>query len=1083
MRRRRRHRHPARPTQVSARPILKKARWVAAGVAVWSMLIVGDVADAQGTPAITGYAVQSPSNAPASVTILGTDFGTTAGSVTLNGQALSVTSWSDTAITAALPDNAAPGPLEVDAAGVDSSPYTFRGWDRGYYAVTAQGKVTTYGYAQFYGDLPSSGITPASPIIQVVATPDGRGYWLLASSGQLYPFGDAGFSAGALPSGETAKQFVVLPSGAGGYLLTSTNQVVAVGQASVYGQAPSGTVVNSMAVDPAGTGYWLLTGGGQVLSFGSAAPWSVPAPPTSPIPQPPTVADGSFVRVQNTAPVYWYHQGTLYHVPNPTVFFALGGQWSQVQVLSELPVGPIGMPLDVPFPNGSVVRPSDSTTVYFVWHGVLRHIENPDVFTQMGLSWNQITTIPPLQTTWPVGAPITTATGLTWPTGMLVKSVNSPTVYMIDNGVLRWVDSPTVFYQMGFSFSQVADLSHLPPLPVGTPIYGPSDVPYATGTLVKVSGQAPIYYVQSGTLRWIPSLSIFDAMGLASSHVLNATSLAGLATGPNIDAISTSVSATPPWVAPYPVAIVPNVGGAGGWVVWSTGAIQADGGAPALPQPSIAATTIVNSVAATPNARGLLLSTSQGVVPVGTVQTWGLPPTGSLLAVSPVAAPDEVSAGYGFFVANEPNGPNDSSYQDLVNYGSQLSLIQPAWFNPYLTNSSTGTWAVGSWSSATNIEQVVSQAHSEHVLVMPSIGQYYTPSTSPSSNDPMSVAANVPDFVKQIVSLTQQYNLDGITIDFENSGYGSMGQSAASQQYTSFIQQLGQALHAAGKRLIIAVYASPYPDSIYNDATLQNYVDWINVMTYPEHNSSTPPGPTAGLPWQQHWIGQIMGSGVAPGKILLGVAPYGHSWSLSPTAGVQAVYGTSQNHYYSTDRSIEAMVQQDGIHTYWDPYQAEMFFTTGSQASAPPAPSGGTYSTSDAGSFSAPVQDIQELLNIVNDIHAIRHNVSLSQWPIFLWADGYYGSYTQQAVDTFQSFAGLPVTGVYDSATATALQSYISKYGIGSTIWWDDTTQSTQARLNYSISTGLAGIDAWRLPFEAPTYFNVLANTSAVNKY
>jgi spore germination protein YaaH len=877
----------------------------------------------------------------------------------------------------------------------------------------------------------------------------------------------------------TVKQFAVLPSGAGGYLLTSQNQVVAVGQATVYGQAPAGTVVSSIAVDPAGTGYWLLTNTSQILNFGSAPAWTPPAPPSNP-PQPPTVANGSFVRVAGTDPVYWYENGTLYHVPNPSVFFALGGQWSDVQALSELPVGPIGLPLDLPFPDGTLVRPGGGDPIYMVWNGVLRHIASPTVFDDLGLSWSQVVTVPPIQPTWPVGEPITTASGFSWPNGVLVQTPYSPRVYLVDNGTLRWIVSEQVFFALGFQFSRVMHLSHLPPLPIGTPIYGPGDIPYATGTLIRLGSTAPVYDVQNGVLRWIPTEALFNAMGFNLANVLSASSLAGIPTGPNVDAVATSIPATPPWTPLYPVALIPNDNGAGAWVVWNTGTIQAEGGAPTLPQPALAAGTLVTGVAATPNDRGLLLETSAGVVPVGTVQTWAMPGTGVQLAIAPVAAPDEVSAAYGFFVASEPNGPNKSSYQDLLNDGSQLSLIQPAWFNPSF-DPTTNAWVVGTWTTASNIQQVVNQAHSEHVLVLPSIGLYYTPSTT-LSQDPM--ALNVSAFVNQIVQLTQQYNLDGITIDFENNGIGpNMTQETASQQYSSFIQQLGAALHAAGKRLIIAVYASPYPDSIYDDATLQNYVDWINVMTYPEHNSATPPGPTAGLQWQEYWIHQILATGVDPGKILMGVAPYGHSWFMSPTAGIQPVYGTSQNHYYSSDRSIEQMVQQDNIKTYWDPYQAEMFFTTGSLATAPQPPSGGTYNTNDVNTFYAPVQDLQELLNIVNDIHAIQSGVSLANWPVFLWADGYYGSYTAEAVSTFQSWAGLPVTGTYNSQTATALQTYINQYNVGSTIWWDDTPESLQQRLNYAIAMHLAGVDAWRLPFEEVGYFNVLANTSAVNKY
>ncbi len=1086
MRRKRRDRRPVVRSQQS-RPVWasKSAKLALMGAAMWSMVTMSEAVDASGTPAVTGYAVSTPAGGPDTLTVSGSNFGTS-GTVDLNNQNLTVVSWSDSSVTVDLPANAEPGPLEVNSGGAVSSAFPFRGWNNGSYSVSSAGQVTTHGNAQFYGDLKTAGISTSSPIIQIVVTPDGKGYWLLAASGQIYPFGDATFSASPLASGVTAKQLVVLPTGTGGYILTSTNQVVAVGSgATVFGQAPSGTAIVSMAVTPAGTGYWLLENSGQVLSFGAAPPWTSQSPPGSYTINPPTVANGSFVRVNNTAPVYWYNNGVLYHVPDAQVFFALGGQWSNVQSLWELPAGTLGPPMVVPYPDGSVIRPGGGSAVYFVSNGVLNHIASSQVFFDMGLSWNEVQVTPSIQPNWPVGPAISSIGQVSWPNGMLVRVTGTNPVYLIENGTLRWVASSSVFLGMGFQWSQVLGLSHLPSLPKGTDVTSPAGNLYATGTLVRQSNTNPVYAIQGGVRSWIPTESLFNSLGFSFSRVLSVSSLSDIPQGPNInEVVGGQNPGTAQSITPTPIAIVPNENGTGGWVVWNSGVIQADNGAPTLPQPNLNG-TLATDVVATPNDRGLLfVSQSGAVIPVGTVQTWGTP-SGGPIAFSPEAAPDEVSAGFGYFWSGASSSA--SSYQDMLNYGSQMSIIQPAWFN--LAQNSNYTWQVTGWPSSSNISTVVNAAHKQQILVLPSIGQYYVPSSSLSSTntDPMAgSAAQVSAFINQIVSLTQTYNLDGITIDFENNGTGSLGQSGASNQYTSFIQQLGQALHAAGKRLVISVYAAPSQDgTIYNTAALQNYVDWLDVMTYEEHNSSTPPGPTTGIGWQEYWIGQQTSAGVAPGKILMGLAPYGYSWSMSPTSGVTGVSGTNPNTNYSTDRSIEQMVAQDNIKTYWDPNQAEMFFTTGTQATAP---TGTTYTTNNVNQYSPAVQDLQSLVNIVNDIHAINSNTPLGNWPIYLWADGYYGSYTQQAVEEFQSWAvpsqvGTSAYGTYNAATATALQNFINQYNVGSKIWWDDTPQSIQARLNFAIADHLGGIDAWRYPFESTQYFNVLARTSAVNKY
>jgi len=71
------------------------------------------------------------------------------------------------------------------------------------------------------------------PIVGIAATPDGKGYWLVASDGGVFSFGDAGFHG----------------SMAGSHL---SQPMVAI------------------AANPDGTGYWTAAADGGVFSFGDA---------------------------------------------------------------------------------------------------------------------------------------------------------------------------------------------------------------------------------------------------------------------------------------------------------------------------------------------------------------------------------------------------------------------------------------------------------------------------------------------------------------------------------------------------------------------------------------------------------------------------------------------------------------------------------------------------------------------------------------------------------------------------------------------------------------------------------------------
>jgi len=58
-------------------------------------------------------------------------------------------------------------------------------------AASTTGSVLTRGDASFYGS--TGNIRLNKPIVGMAATPDGHGYWLVASDGGIFSFGDAGF--------------------------------------------------------------------------------------------------------------------------------------------------------------------------------------------------------------------------------------------------------------------------------------------------------------------------------------------------------------------------------------------------------------------------------------------------------------------------------------------------------------------------------------------------------------------------------------------------------------------------------------------------------------------------------------------------------------------------------------------------------------------------------------------------------------------------------------------------------------------------------------------------------------------------
>jgi ribosomal protein L24E len=60
---------------------------------------------------------------------------------------------------------------------------------RGYWMVASDGGIFTFGDAGFYGSL--GAVALSAPIEGMVTSDAGHGYWLVGNDGRVYRFGDA----------------------------------------------------------------------------------------------------------------------------------------------------------------------------------------------------------------------------------------------------------------------------------------------------------------------------------------------------------------------------------------------------------------------------------------------------------------------------------------------------------------------------------------------------------------------------------------------------------------------------------------------------------------------------------------------------------------------------------------------------------------------------------------------------------------------------------------------------------------------------------------------------------------------------
>ena len=136
---------------------------------------------------------------------------------------------------------------------------------RGYWLVTDAGVVAAF------GDVSQRGRAEGSAIVAIAATPTGRGYWLAGDDGQVFAFGDAP-QLGGLDAQAQVVDLVATTTGLGYWIVTADGGVIPFGDALPLGDLAEGSgAVSIAAAAPSGPlGVLLVSGDGRVFALGDA---------------------------------------------------------------------------------------------------------------------------------------------------------------------------------------------------------------------------------------------------------------------------------------------------------------------------------------------------------------------------------------------------------------------------------------------------------------------------------------------------------------------------------------------------------------------------------------------------------------------------------------------------------------------------------------------------------------------------------------------------------------------------------------------------------------------------------------------
>lgn len=198
--------------------------------------------------------------------------------------------------------------------------------------------------------------------------------------------------------------------------------------------------------------------------------------------------------------------------------------------------------------------------------------------------------------------------------------------------------------------------------------------------------------------------------------------------------------------------------------------------------------------------------------------------------------------------------------------------------------------------SVPNIREIISSAHDVRTKVVLAIGGWGVNGFSDAVYDDKSRKI----FIDSIIDKIKIYKLDGIDIDWEypsSSAGGNKGRSEDIKNLNIFMKELRERLNEVNEDLIlsIAVASGEWAANKYYDLeTLNNYVDYVHLMSYDLINYPTDNNPNVKITHHTNLypskysvssadagVNALIRHGISKDKINLGIAFYGHVYETN----------------------------------------------------------------------------------------------------------------------------------------------------------------------------------------------------------
>ncbi len=228
-----------------------------------------------------------------------------------------------------------------------------------------------------------------------------------------------------------------------------------------------------------------------------------------------------------------------------------------------------------------------------------------------------------------------------------------------------------------------------------------------------------------------------------------------------------------------------------------------------------------------------------------------------------------------------PYWDQENAFKSFSQNVSLFDFISVFWYRLDINSD------LKSYKSAVIDRSIIDFAHKNNVKALVVVANL--PDYEEGGNwDPIRVNRLIADpkkrsqHIKDLLTLIEDNNLDGIDIDYENL------KPYQKENFSLFIEELAEKLHDKGKILGVAIHPktsennNPNEDygALAQDLTrIANAADHLYFMTYTQNSISSDPGPLGSINWVNNVMTYVTSVKVPPNKIFLGIGLFGLGWN------------------------------------------------------------------------------------------------------------------------------------------------------------------------------------------------------------